>query len=57
MLTMEVEMTAAIGDASRKAAGTGDLTRTEKVKFAAGFTILALVGLLALSAVVVGCWG
>ncbi len=54
MLTMEVEMTAVVRDASRKAVGTGELTRTEKVKLVAGFTIWAFVGLLVMSIVVVG---
>ena len=54
MLTMEVEMTAVARDATRKAVGTGELTRTERVMLVAGFTIWAIVGLLVMSIVVVG---
>ena len=54
MLTMEVEMTAVTRDASRKAVGSSELTRTEKVMLVAGFIVWAFVGLLVMSIVVVG---
>ena len=54
MLTVEVEMTAVLRDAGRKAAGPADLTLSKKVMLVAGVIVWALAGLLVMSIVVVG---